>query len=353
MVGQVRALVDGVDEFIGIDHHKRRSQVMIKDRRGRVVKRGNIPTDKESLRRFLGDRDGRVRRSVFEAGARYRPMYRWLSELTDDVVLANPGRVKVISETAYKDDKIDAEKLTDLLMLGMVPEAYPCSDQAWDRRQWLRQRAALVKMQTSVKNRIHALVDQHPDAPPARPQATDLFGKQGMMWLGELEIPKADRLRLDQLLEVYGFLHRQVKRSDTAVRKAVKSDERCGWLKTVPGIGDFFALLIVAEIDDVGRFVKSKHFVSYTGLVPGRDRSDLVDHPKHIHKRGSKWLRWALVEAAIPATRSNLALKRLYDRVCRKRGPKAGPNVAKVAVARKLAEIVYRLLKERRPYEER
>ena len=64
-------------------------------------------------------------------------------------------------------------------------------------------------------------------------------------------------------------------------------------------------------------------------------------------------MRWALVEAAIPATRSNLALKNLYDRVCRKKGPKAGPNLAKVAVARKLAEIVYRLLVEERPYDRR
>ena len=72
-----------------------------------------------------------------------------------------------------------------------------------------------------------------------------------------------------------------------------------------------------------------------------------------MHKRGSKWLRWALVEAAVPATRSNLALKNLYDRAGRKKGPLAGPNVAKVAVARKLAEIVYRILVEERPYEVR
>jgi len=294
-----------------------------------------------------------VRLAVFEAGPRYRPMWRWLTELVDEVVVANPGRLKIISPTTYKDNRIDAGKLVDLGMLGIVPESYACTDEAWDRRQLLRQRAALVRMQSSVKNRIHALVDLHPDAEPPGPQASDLFGKLGMEWLERLELPRADRKRLDQLMEVYEFLHRQIARSDAVVRRIVRSDVRCEWLATVPGIGDFFAALIMAEVDRIERFPDSNHFVSYTGLVPGRDSSGEVDHPRRMHKQGSKWLRWALVEAAIPATKSNLALKNLYDRLCRKKGPVHGPNVPKVAVANKLAQIVYRLLVEERPYEER
>ena len=348
-----KALVEGVDEFVGIDHHKQRCQVMIKDRQGQVLREGKMPTQRDALAEFLGERNGAVRMAVFEAGPRYRPLYRWLSELVEKPVMANPGRLKIISETAYKDDEIDAEKLTDLGMLGMVPEAYVCSDEAWDWRQLLRQRAALVKMQTTVKNRIHALVDLHSDASPERPEATDLLGKLGLEWLRALELPAADRKRLHQLLEVYEFLHGQIQRSDGEVRKIVKSDVRCQWLATMPGIGDFLATLILAEVDDIKRFADSKHFVSYTGLVPGRDCSDEIVHHRKMHKQGSKWIRWALVEAAIPATRSNRALKALYDRICRKKGPLAGPNVAKVAVARKLAEIAYRLLAEGRPYEER
>ena len=123
--------------------------------------------------------------------------------------------------------------------------------------------------------------------------------------------------------------------------EAEKADWLAGWLA-----GNGFG--------EVQRVVATDNGVPRPNLlltVPGRDRSDEVDKPRRIHKRGSKWLRWALVEAAVPATRSNLALKNLYDRVCRKKGPLAGPNVAKVAVARKLAEIVYRILVEERPYE--
>lgn len=353
MMTKVKALVDGVDEFVGIDHHKKFCQVIVKDREGRVLKSGRVATKREALVEFLGEANGSVRMATYEAGSRYRPLHRWLRELVVEGVMANPGKLKVISETAYKDDEIDAEKLVDLLMLGMIPESYVCSDQAWDRRQVLRQRAALVKTQSAFKNRIHTLIDLHPDALPARPEVTDVFGKLGMEWLRRLEIPEEDRKRLDQLLEVVEFLKRHVSRSNALVRRIVKEDRRAQWLVTIPGIGDFFAVLIIAEVDDIGRFRKMKQFVSYTGLVPGRDRSADIDKPKKIHKRGSKWLRWALVEAAIPATRGNLALKNLYDRVCKKKGAKAGPNVAKVAVARKLAEIVYRVLVEERPYEAR
>jgi transposase len=191
-------------------------------------------------------------------------------------------------------------------------------------------------MQTAVKNRIHALMDLNPDALPEKPGVSDLFGKLGMDWLGAVELPRPDRKRLSQLLEVYEFLHRQIQRTDAEVRKIVKSDLRCPWSATMPGIGDFFAALIMAEVDDIKRFSDSKQFVCCTGLVPGRDCSDEVIHYRRMHKQGSKWIRWAPVEAAIAATTSNRAL---YDRVCQRKGPLEGPKVAKVAAARKLAEV--------------
>jgi len=75
-----------------------------------------------------------------------------------------------------------------------------------------------------------------------------------MEWLGKVALPEADRRRLDQLLEVYAFLHDEVRRSDADVRRMVKADVRCQHRATIPGIGDFFAALIMAEVDDIRRF---------------------------------------------------------------------------------------------------
>ncbi len=121
MAWQVRAVVDGVDEFIGIDHHKRYSQILIRDGHGQVLKRGRVPSTRAALTQFLGPRGGRVRMAVHEAGLGYRPLHRWLGDLVDTVVLAHPGRLKIISDTVYKDDVLDAARLTELLMVGLVP----------------------------------------------------------------------------------------------------------------------------------------------------------------------------------------------------------------------------------------
>lgn len=354
MKTKVRALVDGFDQFIGVDHHKKTSYITIKDRQGEIIKKGNIDTSWYELAQFLqeADDEGVRRVAVLECGRTYRPMWRWLSEEVDEVVLAHPGGMKIISDTVHKDDKRDSEKLTDILMLGMIPEAHAASDDAWEKRMTLRHREKLVRIKTEVKNRIHTVVDLHPDAFPERPRATDIFGKVGLSWLRRLEIPPSDRRRLDDWLETLEFLRAKVRQSDSLVRKMVREDVRCRWLKTIPGIGNFFSALIIAEVDDMGRFPSSGNFTSYIGLVPGKDESSEVDHGGKIHKRGNSHLRWAFVEAAIPATRSNLALKNLYDRIVAKNSKKAGPNKAKVAVARKLAVIVYRMLKEERPYYE-
>jgi transposase len=350
MAWQMRAAVAGVDEFIGIDRHKRCSQILIRDGEGQILKRGRVPSNRAALTEFLGPRTDRVRIAVHEAGLGYRPMHRWLGELVDSVVLAHPGRLKIISDTVYKDDTLDAARLTELLMVGLVPQAYACSDEAWDRRQLLRQRVALVGMQTSIKCRVHALLELHPEAAPAWPEATDLFGRTGLAWLRTVEVPSADRGRLDQLLTIYDFLHRQIHDTNAIVRRLVRSDPACQWVKSVPGLGDFLAALVVAEVDDIRRFPTVKHFLSYTGLVPGRDRSGQIERPQPIHRQGDKYLRWAFVEAAVPATRADAALRALYERLRIRRGAVAGPNVAKVAVARKLAALVYRLLREERPY---
>lgn len=352
MESKIKALVDGYDQFIGIDHHKEKSYITIKDRNGEVIKRENIRTGRENLKAALKTEDEDIRRiAVFECGRVYRPMYKWLIEEVDRVVLAHPAGLKIISDTVRKNDQLDSEKLCDLLMIGMVPESYPASDKAWGRRLILRQRAAFSSMRTSIKNRIHVIVDLHPEATPKRPQVEDIFCKTGMQWLEKLKLPRDERWCLDKLLEMLEFMNAEIASSDAMVRRIVKEDKRCQLLKTVPGIGDFFSALIIAEIDDISRFPKRGNLLSYIGLIPGQDQSGEVNKERGIHKHGNKYLRWALVEAATPARKSNLAMQNLYDRICARKSKKAGPNIAKVAVARKLAEIIYVMLRDERPYE--
>jgi transposase len=286
------------------------------------------------------------------AGSRPRARRSWLKELVDEVVLANPARLKVIFDTVYKDDRIDATKLAELAMVGLIPRSYICSDEAWERRQDLRHRVSLVRSRSRVRNRIHFLIDQYPDAEPARPDLADLFCRQGRAWLESVKLPPQARRRLTRSLEHEAYLGGEVRKSDKLVREIAREDRRCAHLLTIPGIGFFFAVLILAEVDDIARFQGPRHFASYAALVPGRDRSSDREVLRPVHRQGNRYLKWAFVEAAMPAVKSDLGLRLFYERLAARKGPK-GRLKAKVAVARKLAEITYRVLVEERPFKSR
>ena len=103
------------------------------------------------------------------------------------------------------------------------------------------------------------------------------------------------------------------------------------------------------EVDDIQRFREAKKFAAYTGLVPSTYASgDRMVHGR-LTKQGNKWLRWAFVEAVNPAIRRSRWLRRYYEGIKKRRGVKD----ARTATARKLAELVWTIWTEQRPYEER
>ena len=117
-------------------------------------------------------------------------------------------------------------------------------------------------------------------------------------------------------------------------------------LMTIPGIGYYFALLVKAEIGDVGRFSSGDHLASYAGLVPSARSSRGVERHGGITRQGSRWLRWALVEAAMVHIRVDSPVTRFYHGVAERRGRKA----ALVAAARKLMTVCYSVLVHGRAY---
>ncbi|MCY1556419.1 Transposase IS116/IS110/IS902 family protein [compost metagenome] len=119
-------------------------------------------------------------------------------------------------------------------------------------------------------------------------------------------------------------------------------------MKTIPGIGEFFARLIDAEIDDISRFRNPKKLAAYAGLVPSTYSSGGKTFHGKIIKQGNKWLRWAFVEAVTPAVASDLELRAQYEHLKIR-----GTNKARVAIARKLLTIAFQILRDQRAYERR
>lgn len=331
--------------YVGVDAHKATSHVTIMDESGKVMRRKQVASSPASLRQALSGYEEPMK-AVLEASYSWGRMYDWLDELVDEVVLAHPAKVKVIADARIKTDKIDSETLAHLLRANLIPPAYAPSRNTRAIKRVLRQRMFLVRIQTMVKNRIHALLSQHP---LQSPDLSDLFGKAGRQWLRDLPLPASDREVLACDLTVLETLQSRITATNDLLKDLSAHDKAVHWLKSLPGIGDFYSVLIRYEIDDITRFGTAKRFVSHTGLVP----STYASGPRLVHgrltKRGNKWLRWAFIEAVTPAIRHSPFFRRHYDRVKSRRGTKD----ARVSTARKLAELTWTVWRDQRCFEER
>ncbi len=330
--------------YAGVDAHKATSHITVVDEAGVVVRRLKVASSPGGIRTALGDLPGPVK-AVVEASYTWGPVYDWLGEVADEVILAHPAKVRAIADARIKTDAIDSRTLAHLLRADLIPEAYAPSKEVRAIKRVLRQRMFLVRVQTMVKNRIHALLSQHA---VTRPAVTDLFGTVGWKWLHALSLPDPDAALLREDLDLLETLRKQLKETKTRIKRLAADDMAIRWLISVPGIGIFLAVLIRYEVDDIARFREAKKFIGHTGLVPSTYASGLRQAHGRLTKQGNKWLRWAFAEAVTPAIRHSPSLRQYYDRIRTRRGVKD----ARVATARKLMELAWTVWTEQRCYVE-
>lgn len=330
--------------YIGVDYHKRYSYLVIKDEQGKLIEKGSILNSREDYEVFL--RPYTPGKAVLEATRCWSLAYDWLEEMVDDVVLGHPQKMRAIAEARIKTDKISADIMADLLRADLIPAAYAPGKETREAKNILRQRMFLVRLRTMVKNRIHDILDRHPEIKHDRPEVTDLFGAVGMKWLRQVRIEGTDNAVLAGEIDLLDAIRGKISASDGMIKELAKGDKLVLLLKTVPGIGDFFSVLVRYEIDDIGRFRDAKKLCSYAGLVPSTHASGGKVFNGRITKRGNKWLRWAMVEAVNPAIRADAELNEYYQGIKRRKGR----NAAKVATARRLLTIVHKVMSEQRPF---
>ena len=335
------------DYHIGVDYHKSYSHLVVQDTAGKTLRSGRVKNDRQSLGSFL-ERYRENSHAVVEATRNWMVMYDWLDDICDDVVLAHPLKVKAIADAKIKTDKIDATVLAHLLRADLVPEAYAPSEKARELRVALRERMFYVRLRTMVKNRIVTVFDRYPEQTAQLRKLGDLFGKAGRQQFAALGVSEIDRIQIDRGLEFIGDIDGRIRQSEATIRAMTKTNANVKLLKTIPGIGEFFARLIDAEIDDIARFRNPKKLAAYAGLVPSTYTSGGKTYHGKIIKQGNKWLRWAFVEAVAPAVATDPQLRAQYEHLKFR-----GVNKARVATARKLLTIAFQILRDQRPYEQR
>jgi transposase len=224
------------------------------------------------------------------------------------------------------------------------PESWKADRETQGRRQQVRLRATLVRQRTRLKNQVHAVLHQQ----GLRSPVTDLFGRRGRLWLAGMKLPKQAREAVNVCLRLLDGYSEEIQKQNLPLSEKAKQDQRAAWLMTIPGIGEYSAMMLLAEIGDIGRFRDQEALCSYAGLVPRVRESAGKAARGGITRQGSSWMRWIMVEAAQVATRSSPAARRYYERLLRKKHK----HVARVALARKLLIAVYALLHDEVVFEE-
>ena len=320
--------------YVGIDVHRKRSQVAVIDQAGQVLANRNVPNGVEPILKVIGGLPPGTA-AAFEAcyGT------SWLVELLEDYGfdphLVHPSRCKAIASARLKNDKVDAAILAQLLRADLLPEAWIAPPPVRQLRALLRHRVALVRLRTRLRNRIHAIVADYGHDRPAGGYWTG----PGRAWLAALPLPAVSRELIGDDLGLIDALQERIDRLDGEICQRARSDPRVKILTQLPGVGPFTALMILAEVGDIRRFASARQLASWAGLTPTVRGSDRVAHYGHISKEGSAWLRWVLCEAAQTAKRSP-QFAATFQRIAQRRGKK----IATTAVARKLLTRAWHLL---------
>lgn len=328
-------------KFAGIDFHKKFSVITLGDESGNVVGGPEkLFNNEHDVRKFF------LRHGPLICAIENCRGNEWFVETVkacgSEVRVANTFAVRLIADSAKKNDKIDSKILMELVSRNYLPVCYQPTRNERILREKLRWRTRLMKSRTQFKNVGHAVMDKENKGAQLR---------SGLQrdWLAENNgLSKERREQLQDCLEVIDFFEERMDNSDRALVQIAKENPDVQRLKTIPGVGDISALMLFAELGDITRFKSARHVAGYIGLVPRLYASSDTRRLGPITKRGPGRLRWILVQDAWMAVKNSEAFRKRYNKILKRRGKKP----AIVAIARCIAEIAYHILKNKTEFDE-
>jgi transposase len=217
--------------YVGMDVHRKRSQVALVDEHGGQLLNRNLANDSAELTSTLGRLEPGTP-VAFEAAYGWGWLAELLEELELEPHLVHPSRCKAIASARLKDDRVDARTLAQLLRAELLPEAWIAPQAVRDQRALLRHRAALVRVATALKCRVHAIL-----ADRGVGVTEPLWGPSGRVLLAELDLPTVQRTVVTDCLALIDAISPLVARLERDLLARTKPDPRVQALQALPGIG--------------------------------------------------------------------------------------------------------------------
>ena len=320
-------------KYHGIDLHRNSFMDCIRDEDGKEqIKEWSI----NRLRQFaekLGPED----QVAVEATSNTHLFCHALKDRGCRIVIVNPHQFKVISRSVKKTDENDAKVLADFLSKDMLPEIRMKNSLNKEISSIVQTRDKLVKLRTSLKNKVNNLLASY----AILIKRESLSSEKGLKQVLSLDLPRLPRIEIGVLVDQIRSINESIKELEKAISENGEKLEGQKNLKSIKGIGDLGASILMSVIGDINDFANEGKLAAYFGIVPRvRNSNDSVRHG-HITKNGSKLGRTTLIQCAMIAKRYNPYLDNYYQKIKARRGS----GKAIIALARKLLGIIYKTLK--------
>lgn len=331
-------------EYGAIDLHAKESEIRIIDAEGRVLVARRISTTRERLTAVFGRRP--AMRILLESGTGSEWVAQHLEQLGHTVVVADPNYAPMYGwrTRRIKTDRRDVAALAEANRGGMFRRAHRLSAAQRDRRRRLRVREQLVQVRQQTINLLRAQLRAEGVRVPSG--AAETFAAR----FERSAVSPLTRAAVAPLLELLAAVAPLMTQAERWARAAARADTVTGRLMTVPGVGPVVALTYQATIDEVARFRTPGAVAAYLGLVPREASSGERQHRGAITKTGPTRLRVLLVQSAWHIWRSPRGSGTLHAWV-RRLTERRGRRIAIVALARRLARILWAMWRDARDFD--
>jgi len=334
----------GTRRYVALDIHKHYCVIAAVDREGRVVLQA-VRVEHADLEGWLKKNLRSTDHVVLESTTNAWHVYDLLEPLVERVVVANPIKVKQIANARVKTDIRDTFILARLLAANLVPDVWVPPAHVRELRQLLSQRRQLVETHTQILNRMHSVAHRH----HLTHKRGKRFNEKNTAWQKDKRLSKVEQFQLELEMENRAYIEKQISRIGKEVAKMSHQQpwaQGMTYIMQLPGFGVITGMTVLAAIGEIRRFESAKHLASYSGLTPGLEQSGTKYSEKGVTKEGRKELRWALVEVAQRAVKSDPVWTRKFQELHKR----LHRNQAIAAVARRLLELVWHVLTRRQPY---
>jgi transposase len=341
------------DTFISLDVDKSSFSFSINDHTKMKISK-KIPSQSEHLYNYI-QKNFNCNKVIcaYEAGPTGFHLHDYLNNRGVFCLVTSPASIPKPSNERVKNNRIDSIKILKHLMSGdLKPIRVPQGDYR-ELRNLVKIRENYATDRKTAKQRIKALL-LHTNLSTALKDSESRWSRNYIKELKKIDCSFAVRQRLDMLIEDLESARKKLLSTHRMLKSFCEEHQEINryihYLCSIPGIGFIVAVTILGKIGDPAGLQNPRELAGFIGLSP-REKStgDSVIRGSITHM-GDKTLRFLLVEAAWVAIRKDTQLSQFYHRIRHKNHPKYASKIAITAVARKLTQIIYRILKDKRNY---